>query len=541
MTKKINKEIKIKTKKTLSRILNKKVLIIFGVILLLVGGYFFIKKGKSTITYDYGTVSRGDIQISVEGSGNISTAREVDIKTQSSGQLVSFNVKPGDSVKKSQVIGQLDSRNASIQVAQAKANYDKIINGITTEDSIVAKTTLDAAKKNLDQVKQQQENAVTIAKRNLLNSNISAEPVDGSTINSPTVSGVYNCEKEGTYTIQLYPATGSGYSGNVSGLETGTLSAFLNGKPASIGTCGLSLVFDPSRSYGLSDKWQITIPNKLASSYGSNYNSYTLALQNKDNAIATAEQNLASAQASFDQKVSHARPEDVAVARASLNSAYLAYDNTLIKAPFSGIIGSVSVQAGEQVSSGTSVASLATTSKIADLLFNEVDITKIKIGQKVDLTFDAIPDLTLPGTVSEIDTLGTQNQNVVSFKVRIVFDGDDDRVKSGMSVTARIITEEKKDTLVIPSGALKTEKGKTYVLVPLSNDLPASKNTQSEKIFVETGITNDTQTEILSGLTEGQRIIVRTIQASTSKTTSSTSTSGRSQGFGGGGGGFLPR
>ena len=69
---------------------------------------------------------------------------------------------------------------------------------------------------------------------------------------------------------------------------------------------------------------------------------------------------------------------------------------------------------------------------------NEVDAAKISVGNKTTLTFDATEDLTLTGKVAQIDTIGTVEQGVVSYKVKIAFDTQDERIKPGMTANASI-------------------------------------------------------------------------------------------------------
>ena len=110
--------------------------------------------------------------------------------------------------------------------------------------------------------------------------------------------------------------------------------------------------------------------------------------------------------------------------------------NYVVTAPFDGMIASVAVQLHDTAGSGSAAAVLITKQKIAKLSLNEVDVAKIALDDKVTLTFDAIPDLTIAGSVSEIDPVGTVSQGVVTYNVKIVFDSIDDRVKPGMSVPA---------------------------------------------------------------------------------------------------------
>jgi multidrug efflux pump subunit AcrA (membrane-fusion protein) len=177
---------------------------------------------------------------------------------------------------------------------------------------------------------------------------------------------------------------------------------------------------------------------------------------------------------------------------------------------------------------------------------NEVDVSKIKLGQKATITFDAIENLSMTGTVVEIDTLGTVSQGVVSYNVKIAFDTKDDQVKPGMSISASIITDSKIDVLMVPSSAIKTNDTTKYIQMfttPLSLPFAGSQGTPSKEtptqIQVEIGISDDTNTEIISGIKEGDQIVSRTITNSTKTTTSSSLLGGTgTRGIGGGGGNF---
>jgi HlyD family secretion protein len=105
---------------------------------------------------------------------------------------------------------------------------------------------------------------------------------------------------------------------------------------------------------------------------------------------------------------------------------------------------------GESISSGGTVATLITEQQVAEISLNEVDVAQVEVGQKVTLTYDAIEDLQISGSVAEVDLIGTTNQGVVSYTVTILFDTQDERIKPGMSVSATIITEIKQEVIVVP-------------------------------------------------------------------------------------------
>jgi len=207
---------------------------------------------------------------------------------------------------------------------------------------------------------------------------------------------------------------------------------------------------------------------------------------------------------------------DVRAQQLSLESAQLAYDNSFIRAPFDGVVAQLTVHLGDNVSNGTALGTFITQQKVADITLNEVDVAKIKIGNKATLTFDAIDGLEITGKVSSVDLVGTVSQGVVSYPVKIVLDTQDDRIKSGMSVSAGIITEAKQDIIVVPTSAIKSQNNVSYVdTVPKETSVTDSSGvvisvapTQQQ---VELGISDDTNTEIISGLSVGDKIVTKTI------------------------------
>ncbi len=187
----------------------------------------------------------------------------------------------------------------------------------------------------------------------------------------------------------------------------------------------------------------------------------------------------------------------------SLTEAQQNLANYYVRAPFDGIIAEVNSKKGESVSSGSIIASVITDKQIAEISLNEIDATKIKIGQKAILNFDAIENLSITGQVVEIDTLGAVSSGVVSYGIKIAFDVQDERIKPAMSLSTNIIIESKQDVLSIPISAIKTSDGNSYVEVLI--------NGQPERKIVTTGIANDTMIEIIKGINEGDQIITQTL------------------------------
>jgi len=271
-----------------------------------------------------------------------------------------------------------------------------------------------------------------------------------------------------------------------------------------------------------------------------------LALKSAEEKLAEKKQALDDVEAGVDQLDIRTQRNVVAQKEAALRDARQRLADATVRAPFGGVIAAINVKKGDSVSSGA-VATLITEQKIAEITLNEIDVAKVKIGQKATVTIDALSDLSITGEVADIDTVGTVSQGVVTYKVNIVFDTQEEKVKPGMSLAAAIITEAKLDTIMVPTAAIKSSASGYYVEM-LDDPVPAAAtgtNGSSSSSFtsataprqqaVEVGLSNDTTTEITSGLTEGDKVIVSTIKP----TTTTTSAQGSSL-FGGIGGGARP-
>ncbi len=256
-------------------------------------------------------------------------------------------------------------------------------------------------------------------------------------------------------------------------------------------------------------------------------------VQNNPLDLAAAEANLKEKQSALASLLAGADPLDIKTQQLSMQqkrNALLDAEQQLadytIKAPFDGIIAAVNVKVGDPASSGTALVTLITRQHVAAISLNEVDVTKIKVGQKVNLTFDAIDGLSITGEVAEINPIGTVSQGVVNYSVKIIFDTQDQRILSGMSVNTTIITNVKTDVLTVANSAVKTDNnGNNYVQILNSNGQPQNQT-------VTIGLVNDTLTEIVSGLNEGDKVITQTIN---SKSTTSATSNQRSTGGGFGG------
>jgi HlyD family secretion protein len=204
---------------------------------------------------------------------------------------------------------------------------------------------------------------------------------------------------------------------------------------------------------------------------------------------------------------------------AALSDARERLADSSIRAPFGGTVAELSVKRGDSVSANAIIATLVTAQRIAEISLNEVDVARVRVGQRATLVFDAIPELTLTGAVSAVDTIGTVSSGVVSYTVEIGFDAQDERVKPGMSVTATIIIETKPDILLVPNAAVKTRGDERYVEIVDTPDVRRSGARRGVAVSeqpprrqpIEIGTANDDVSEVVSGLGEGAVVVVGTV------------------------------
>ncbi|MCF7860121.1 HlyD family efflux transporter periplasmic adaptor subunit, partial [Patescibacteria group bacterium] len=242
------------------------------------------------------------------------------------------------------------------------------------------------------------------------------------------------------------------------------------------------------------------------------------SLDSANNDLASRKNAYESAEAQFDLKIAKPRTVDLTSYYLQIASAEVSYQEALdvlaetsVKAPIDGIIAQVNKKAGDSVrntEAGDTLATIITEDKVATMSLNEVDAAKVKVGQKATLTFSALEDLSITGTVVEIDSVGTVTQGVVTYDVKITLDVQDERIKPQMTVSADIIVEQSVNVLTVPNAALKTDSnGDTYVeTLEFTGTLDSAgilSDTDPEAVYVSIGLADDNNTAIISGLEEG--------------------------------------
>ncbi|HVZ75876.1 MAG TPA: HlyD family efflux transporter periplasmic adaptor subunit [Candidatus Paceibacterota bacterium] len=576
------------------------------VIVLLGGGWYAYGKMTSTTgetRYVLGTVATGTVVANVSASGQVSTSDKVDLSAKASGEVVWVGVKEGDTVRAGQALASLDATDAKQSLEQAEAAYaeDQLqfqqAQAQAPIDYQNAQQAVTDAQSDLTSTYNDTFNTLSTTYLDLPNIMTGLQnTLDGydlspskSQWNIDVMTNLFNNLPAGTAytTIQSFSTSASGdyatarskYDASVvdykaisryssgSALESqlseavDTTTAVAQSLQSTLNLLGE--VVELGKEYNVPVPSQVSTMQTSVRGYLSTVNGdlSSLLAQQKSidsgkKAITTAQQNLTLL--NVGNNSSGSNPISLQVSQNNLTKEAQNIENLkealadyTVVAPFGGTVSAVNATVGTNASGA--LVSLITDQEIATLSLNEVDAAKVKAGDKATLTFDAIDGLTLTGTVASVDTVGTVSQGVVSYDITLTFDTQDSRVKPGMTVNASIITDAHQDVLTVPSSAVKTVNGSSFVQIftpPLANTGGTQgvvSETPPTMAPVTVGLTGDTTVEITSGLSAGEQIVVstrtsNTTSASATARTSTTGTAGTATfrasgnaGFGGGG------
>lgn len=629
---------------TLKDLGTKKIFLWGGLAVVVLGGGFWFysaRASKAETRYALAEASKNTIVTTVDGSGQVSGDRQLDVKPKASGEVIKVLVKVGDKVTKGTQLVELDRsdaiksiRDASQSVNDAKISLDnarlQLAKTQAAPDAVSlaqAEDSLNQAKRNLADLQkgpdefdlQQAKSDVENAKKNIemasdgstpqgvrdaydqyvLNLQSADQTLDKSLADANNILGIdgprsiaaldrmfsilddpakyksidsYNAFKtsiksaeDKVNALALTDETPDNIKAAASAVSDALSQANVMLRNVSDGLQATMISSDLSQSQidGLKSTIQSdqsSVNSKITTvmnedqtirqaydSYNSSLSAYNKAvlslnkLQAPPDAsqLATAEEKVKETQAQLDKLTAGPTAIDLKLAQNSVDSrvsslnaaqnklsdAQTALADYSVTAPFDGVIGSIALQPNMEASAGTTAVTMITNQKIATIALNEVDVAKVAVGQKVTLTFDAIDGLSITGEVAEVSPLASTSQGVVSYNVKIAFDSQDDRIKSGMSVSTSIVTDVKADVLTVPNSAVKSQGGQYYVQT-LSNATSTGGLVSSDQtptnIPVTTGATNGTLTEITSGLKEGDQVITQTIKATTQTTSSSS-------------------
>ena len=511
------------------------------------GVYFYLNSGQKS-SADFVLVKKGEIRQEVSVTGRVEAAQSVNLAFEKSGKVNGAPAKVGEQVKTGQLLASLSNGDLVAQVAQAQASLQKeeiklqeLKNGTRNEDLAVAQTTVDNAKKTLTDVKEKAavdlDNLYEEAKDVLNDSYVKADDAvnkqtndffDNDTSASPSLTFTTDSQYETDSEWQRWLAGSrllefkseiENISSNQNDLDEELDRAenhlkiardFLNTTSSALNSA-TNIVSATLYTYkGYLNTGRTNVATALTNV---NSQKQSIAAQKSVNQsnITTAQNTLSVAEENLNLKKAGSTPEEIGQQEAQVKYAQANVENyqaqlskTVIRASFDGLVVKQDAKVGEIVAANANLVSLISNAQFeVEANVPEADIAKVKIGNSARITLDAYgSDVIFEARVISIEPAETMVESVATYKIKLQFLKEDERIKSGMTSNIDIETQRLENVLVLPQRLLTQKNNERFVSVLKSNG-------EIEERKIGTGIKGvDSNIEIVSGLSEGEKVVV---------------------------------
>ncbi|MFT5849738.1 MAG: multidrug efflux pump subunit AcrA (membrane-fusion protein) [Patiriisocius sp.] len=491
-------------------------------------------------------VERGDVTSGIETTGEIVAAQKLNLDVyKQTARIDIVNAVNGGAVKAGDVLFGFDA--SDVLVAVQSSRVDVVEAQLTLENQQANYTDPNAKVRTLENDIVALEAAIAQAEvdksrayREYLNVDIATVAGNTNTEDKirPSISGLYTADTPGEYVVSVYRSgTESGYSFQVSGLESGA-SPVLIGLPSDIGQSGLEITF--ADSLGANDTWVIAVPNTYTSEYVANREDYEETRTNLDLFVIDSQLSIVNKQQEIedllqndstqyrDLGVSQAQAA-LAQAREQLSQNFDVVQEQNIVASFSGTVeGMENVVVGASPTRDTNdpitLGTLISDDFLVTFSLSAVDVAKVEVGQLVLVNITSFPDTpTLEAYITEISSL-PNSDGVAQYEVQALISMTEDlpiTLREGLLADIEIVEEVAQDVLRIPTAAVtyKNKQAQVRVLEDVTEDQQRSidtlsivRNTNTQQlgylVDVEIGVTGAFYTQVVTGLTEGQYLVV---------------------------------
>lgn len=451
---------------------------------------------------DLAVVTRGTLIATVNATGAIEPRASSAVAFRTSGNVAEILVQRGERVKSGQVLARLDTTILDLQLEQAEANLvaaeanlAKLKKGPSAEALAAAQANLQAMQEAYDALAHPSASAIAAAQANyesalaaynrLLHPDatelaIAKADLDKAKAALDQAQAAY--DRIGGASNPFIAQTPQALQ-----LQTATLDyqKALN---------AFNAKFNPSEAQLKAALAQVQAArDQLA------------RLEPTEESLAQARARLAQAREQLARLTPSAEElaqaeANVAAARAARDLARAQLEEAVLLAPLDGTVTVLDLDLGEFVQAGRPVATIADLDHLRIILnIDETDIPRVQIGQPVALELDAFPGQIVSGTVSAIAPAATTVQGVVNYEVEIQVQPGHLAVKPGMTANANIQVARKENVLLVPTRAIRAQGNKRLVTI--------LENGQPKEVSVTLGLSNDQETEILEGLSEGMLVL----------------------------------
>ena len=483
--------------------------IIVVLIFILLSAMFFSKKDEPE-TYRTATVTKGDIEAFIEGSGTIVSSESRKVYAKAASEVLEVLHNEGDYVREGDVLVTLDSSSMD-----ATAESQKI--------------AIEQARLSINNIQKQISDLTIVANADGYVSELAITEGSYVTASMPICSVI----EQGAYEIVLpfgYNETNKIQVGNAANVILTSNFATLDGVVTKVSemrkiATGSAQVVDVTirvntTGYSLAGaqgKGEITVNGaKQISTSVANFNSISSNIVRAKSTGTVQKINVYEGKfVNTGDVIAILSNDDLntSLTNAKLtlqnlnsqnNSIKDQLDNYIIKAPITGTITAQNVKVGDVVTVGMPVLTISNKDILEfEVPIDELDIAKIDYDQEVRVTIDALKeteDNPIQGKISKLPLEGTTTAGVTEYKVKIQIPGEE-KIRISMNANAKIITYSQKNVTMVPVDSVTKENGESYVTVVLEDGT-------TERKLVELGERNVSYVEIKSGLKEGEKVIV---------------------------------
>lgn len=507
----------------------KRIYWIIGIVVVLgaIGAFFFLRSNQAQQTEaadnaeETVTAFIGDLSASATASGTVSPSREAALSVEMPGRVEAVNVRVGDQVQAGDMLMQLEPDALAINLAiaeqnlklkeasladlleeptdaelasanaallSAKAQLDDILSGPTAEEIAAQEANLRAADAN-----------VWSASAQLSQTQNAIKPADIAAAEAGVAAAEANLKS-----VELQ------YTRNPAEDDFTANAALAQAREqvASAQAALDNLRAGPDSNQVGSVQASLSATSAQRDAATANFNKLTSAPTAAQ--VAGAEAQIAQAQASLDSLLAGATAQQIAAAEAevaqakiNLEDAQAALDGMMITAPFAGLITAVNFSEGE-FASGPAIEIVDHNSLEVILEVDEVDVGALQVGQTATINMETWPDVDIASQVTTIVPSAKiqPGSSLVIYEVHLSLGETDLPILVGMTANANLITSEKGNVLLVPNQAINVDRsaGTYSVNVKIGDTI--------EEVSVTIGQRDSRNTEILSGLNEGDVIVV---------------------------------
>ena len=470
----------------------------------------------SDFSVDTVKASRKQLESTVDVAGVLTPNNTAVVSAKLSGSVNAVNASVGQKVKAGDVLVSLDTKELDAQLASAKAAYNS-----TQSQADLAKVNLDAAQSGLDVTHSAVNDQVDAAKIGLDAAKIALDAateqsnlqlqqsqlqIDQAQIGIQNAQNNLNsandaldtAQKNFDRTKQLVESDVSPQA-NLDSAQSSLNTAQAGVRAAQSGLEQAQTALKTAQAaYNMAVQSSKASKDAAQSKYDSAKASYNQASgSGAQSQIVTAQGRVDTAKEQYKVSSSTALEQ----AQAAVNAIEVQLPNAQISANISGVVVNRNINEGEIAAAGTPLFTLADVSKLKlKGTISQDALPFVKEGQNVDVVIDIYPDKTFPGTVTGVGPIAVSTGSY--FPCEITIDNPDDGITAGVSAHAAIhITGS--DHICVPNSAVVQNNGQTYVFV-INGNIAYKKE-------IVSGLKNDSETEILRGVDEGEAVAVSNV------------------------------